>query len=400
MSFIIRRLMDVFYPSKTAIPVKVLGLDFAGKSTLLYGMKGVVDTTIPTIGFSVETTEVAITNGQRFRLSAWDVGGRCSIGYSHPLFRHYLIDDGTKGIIWVVDAADSERLVESIEALSEILREFGDVEQKLPVVILANKADKPNGMTLDYVRVAFSKVTSGYTVSMFKTVMNNDNFAMTGLSEALDWLRLAIEKQFGEETNIPTTSDGQLPDPGPLSMTLATKVDSWLKRAEADSPPDVFLEQFNTFALPEWDHYTHIRIAYVILTKHGRKEGKDLVFKGLEKYISVSPQTKKKSFHLTMTYFWIQIVHFGIRSMTPNLAYEPYYVPFSADPGVPATPDEFPRFLLTNPHVADGNLWSEYYSTDVMMSPNARKEMVLPDKKPLPNLITLDTNHKALKRNR
>ncbi|KAJ7022993.1 hypothetical protein C8F04DRAFT_198603 [Mycena alexandri] len=75
-----------------------------------------------------------------------------------------------------------------------------------------------------------------------------------------------------------------------------------------------------------------------------------------------------------MTYFWIQIVHFGIRS-TPPLIHS------DADSGLGARisepeesieHDDFPRFLLLNPFVAEGNLWADYYSKGVMMSVEAK----------------------------
>jgi len=79
-----------------------------------------------------------------------------------------------------------------------------------------------------------------------------------------------------------------------------------------------------------------------------------------------------------MTYFWIQVVHLGIRNTPP------------VSDSTKAALDEFARFLLVNPHVVDGNLWSDFYSKDVLMSPEAKTAMVLPDKKPLPNLVARD----------
>ena len=50
----------------------MLGLDAAGKTTILYRMKlGEVVTTIPTIGFNVETV-----NFKNINMVVWDVGGR------------------------------------------------------------------------------------------------------------------------------------------------------------------------------------------------------------------------------------------------------------------------------------------------------------------------------------
>lgn len=53
-----------------------LGLDAAGKTTLLYKLKlGEVVQTIPTIGFNVETIEF-----KGLQLTSWDVGGRVRAG--------------------------------------------------------------------------------------------------------------------------------------------------------------------------------------------------------------------------------------------------------------------------------------------------------------------------------
>jgi len=52
--------------------ILIVGLDGAGKTSILYKMKlGEVVTTIPTIGFNVETI-----NWKNLNITAWDVGGR------------------------------------------------------------------------------------------------------------------------------------------------------------------------------------------------------------------------------------------------------------------------------------------------------------------------------------
>jgi hypothetical protein len=100
-----------------------------------------------------------------------------------------------------------------------------------------------------------------------------------------------------------------------------------------------------------------------------RSAGKNLIFDGLEKYIAQSEQTRGRTFHVTLTYFWIQMVHFGISSMPPLegvsapdtssvqtlvAGEKPDDKPTSREDEKPN--DHFVRFLLTNPHLADGNL--------------------------------------------
>jgi hypothetical protein len=125
--------------------------------------------------------------------------------------------------------------------------------------------------------------------------------------------------------------------------------------------------------------------------------GKDLLFEGLSNYISntnKTTQTNTRTFHVTMTYFWLQVVHFGIRNVPENLA--PPSPPPAAASSSQATEVSYPssadffKFLLINPHLVDGSLWSDYYTKETMMSPEAKAGMVLPDKKPLPSLLGRD----------
>merc|ERR1719359_2330046 len=81
--------------------ITMIGLDAAGKSTILYKLKlGEVVNTIPTIGFNVETVQY-----KDIEFTVWDVGGQEKI---RPLWRHYY--NNNNGIIFVVDSADQERI--------------------------------------------------------------------------------------------------------------------------------------------------------------------------------------------------------------------------------------------------------------------------------------------------
>lgn len=55
---------------------------------------------------------------------------------------------------------------------------------------------------------------------------------------------------------------------------LSAKLENWLNRADTDlTTPEELLRQFYAFDLPSWDHYIHLRLAYTLLLKYGRKEG-------------------------------------------------------------------------------------------------------------------------------
>ncbi|KAL5541449.1 hypothetical protein UlMin_009159 [Ulmus minor] len=81
--------------AKKDMRILMVGLDAAGKTTILYKLKlGEIVTTIPTIGFNVETVEY-----KNISFTVWDVGGQDKI---RPLWRHYF--QNTQGLIFVVDS--------------------------------------------------------------------------------------------------------------------------------------------------------------------------------------------------------------------------------------------------------------------------------------------------------
>lgn len=95
------------------IGLSAVGLDAAGKTTILYKLKlGEIVTTIPTIGFNVETVEY-----KNICFTVWDVGGQDKI---RPLWRHYF--QNTQGLIFVVDSNDRERIVEAEKELQNMVR--------------------------------------------------------------------------------------------------------------------------------------------------------------------------------------------------------------------------------------------------------------------------------------
>jgi len=121
---------------KKQMRILMVGLDAAGKTTILYKLKlGEIVTTIPTIGFNVETVEY-----KNICFTVWDVGGQDKI---RPLWRHYF--QNTQGLIFVVDSNDRERITEAQEELQKMLQE--DELREATLLVFANKQDLPNAMT-------------------------------------------------------------------------------------------------------------------------------------------------------------------------------------------------------------------------------------------------------------
>lgn len=161
--------------------ILMVGLDAAGKTTILYKLKlGEIVTTIPTIGFNVETVEY-----KNICFTVWDVGGQDKI---RPLWRHYF--QNTQGLIFVVDSNDRERIQEAAEELQKMLQE--DELREAVLLVFANKQDLPNAM-------AISEMTDKLTLQNLRNrtwyVQATCATQGTGLYEGLDWLSNELSKR-------------------------------------------------------------------------------------------------------------------------------------------------------------------------------------------------------------
>ncbi|XP_017574003.1 ADP-ribosylation factor 4-like [Pygocentrus nattereri] len=166
---------------KKQMRILMVGLDAAGKTTILYKLKlGEIVTTIPTIGFNVETVEY-----KNICFTVWDVGGQDKI---RPLWRHYF--QNTQGLIFVVDSNDRERVAESAEELSKMLQE--DELREAVLLVFANKQDLPNAM-------AVSELTDKLGLQSLRSrtwyVQATCATQGTGLYEGLDWLSNELSKR-------------------------------------------------------------------------------------------------------------------------------------------------------------------------------------------------------------
>ena len=116
--------------------ILVLGLDNAGKTTILYKMQvGTVVSTIPTIGFNVETV-----SHKNVKFQVWDLGGQTSI---RPYWRCYY--PNTQAIIYVVDSSDVERIGTSSEEFHALLEE--EELKDAILLVFANKQDLPGALS-------------------------------------------------------------------------------------------------------------------------------------------------------------------------------------------------------------------------------------------------------------
>merc|ERR1712083_827558 len=159
----------------------MVGLDAAGKTTILYKLKlGEVVTTIPTIGFNVETVEY-----RNIKFTVWDVGGQDKI---RRLWRYYY--QGTQGLIFVVDTNDRDRAEDAREELMKMLNE--DEMRDAVLLVFANKQDLPNAMPAAEVteKLGLHNMRNRQWFIQSACATTGD-----GLYEGLDWLSRTLSSK-------------------------------------------------------------------------------------------------------------------------------------------------------------------------------------------------------------
>eukprot|EP00619_Florenciella_sp_RCC1007_P012280 CAMPEP_0205909892 /NCGR_PEP_ID=MMETSP1325-20131115/4139_1 /ASSEMBLY_ACC=CAM_ASM_000708 /TAXON_ID=236786 /ORGANISM="Florenciella sp., Strain RCC1007" /LENGTH=262 /DNA_ID=CAMNT_0053276219 /DNA_START=108 /DNA_END=896 /DNA_ORIENTATION=+ len=166
---------------KKEMRILMVGLDAAGKTTILYKLKlGEVVTTIPTIGFNVETVEY-----KNISFTVWDVGGQDKI---RPLWRHYY--QNTQGLIFVVDSNDRDRIDAARDEMHRMLNE--DELRESVLLVFANKQDLPNAMSAaemtDKLGLHGLRHRQWYIQACCATTGD-------GLYEGLDWLSATLSKK-------------------------------------------------------------------------------------------------------------------------------------------------------------------------------------------------------------
>lgn len=127
-------------PKDKQAHILLLGLDSAGKSTLLYRLKFAETlVTIPTIGFNVEM--VQLQSG--LALTVWDIGGQEKM---RTVWDCYC--ENAHGLVYVVDCSEGQkRLEDSRKEFKHILK--NEHIKNTPVVILANKQDLPGALSAE-----------------------------------------------------------------------------------------------------------------------------------------------------------------------------------------------------------------------------------------------------------
>ncbi|KAL0491224.1 ADP-ribosylation factor [Acrasis kona] len=167
-------LFKTLFNIEQELRILILGLDNAGKTTILFQLQvGEVVTTVPTIGFNVETITY---NNVKFQV--WDLGGQTNL---RPYWRCYY--GNTDAIIYVIDSTDTARIG---TAKKELFAMLDEKELKDAILLVfANKQDLPTAMKVEEIseKLSLSKIKNR-TWTIFKTSAQTGE----GLKEGLNFL--------------------------------------------------------------------------------------------------------------------------------------------------------------------------------------------------------------------
>jgi len=165
---------------KEELKLLILGLDNAGKTTILYKITmGEVVETAPTVGSNQEVFEY-----KNLKFALWDIGGQTSIRASWPEYF-----SSAKAVILVVDSTDYQRLEVSKEELHRICADEALKDSLL--LVLANKQDLTGCMTA-------ARISEGLRLTELRDrqwqIMACSALTGQGLSEGFDWLVTRLAK--------------------------------------------------------------------------------------------------------------------------------------------------------------------------------------------------------------
>ena len=129
MGFIFSKILDFFSRSRSNFKIIILGIQNAGKTTILYRLSlGQLVQTTPTIGSNVE--EISYNN---VKLQAWDLGGQES---TRSVWDVYFVN--TDAIIYVIDTHETN-YEESKKQFYKLLE--NEALKNTVILIYANKQD-------------------------------------------------------------------------------------------------------------------------------------------------------------------------------------------------------------------------------------------------------------------
>jgi small GTP-binding protein len=159
----------------------MLGLDAAGKTTILYKLRGgEIQYVIPAIGMNIEILTIS-----NLIIKVWDLGGADRIRLR---WRHFY--EEACALILVVDCSDFDRIEACIIELNGLLEE--ETLRGKPLLVFANKQDLTASLSTEALTALLGlNSIQGREWHIEGTIATQGK----GVGEGLDWLAQAIERR-------------------------------------------------------------------------------------------------------------------------------------------------------------------------------------------------------------
>ena len=167
-----------------------IGLDGSGKTTAFYKLKlGEMVTTIPTIGFGVQTMEF-----QNISFTVWDVNGGPLV---RPLWKNYY--QNTQILLYFIDSSDKARIDESAKEFEKAVSGIEEKSDDIFILIFGNKNDLSNAMGIEEIadKLKVNRLRQSYFMVSCCALTGD------GLDEPLKWVVSKLNKtkyEFDQET--------------------------------------------------------------------------------------------------------------------------------------------------------------------------------------------------------
>ncbi|KAJ7551423.1 hypothetical protein O6H91_06G014900 [Diphasiastrum complanatum] len=167
--------------SKAEFHVLILGIDKAGKTTLLEKLKTLYsdfeglppDRIVPTVGLNIGRIEA-----YKSKLIFWDLGGQLGL---RTIWEKYF--EEAHAVLYVIDAANQARFEDAKSALEKVLRH--EELKGAPILIFANKQDVEDASSAEEISRYLDLKELNEQLSMVQGVSAHDG---TGIKEGIMWL--------------------------------------------------------------------------------------------------------------------------------------------------------------------------------------------------------------------
>ncbi|KAI8069116.1 ADP-ribosylation factor family-domain-containing protein [Gilbertella persicaria] len=169
--------------------VLIIGLDNAGKTTLLERIKSIYmgiagldpDKIAPTVGLNIGKVNIKSS-----KINFWDLGGQKDL---QSIWERYYSE--CHAIVFVVDSTNPVRLDECRDTFEKMIT--NDAVEGVPILMVANKQDVSGALKVEEIKEVFNKIAMKLGARDSR-VLPVSALEGNGVEDAIDWLVLRLQR--------------------------------------------------------------------------------------------------------------------------------------------------------------------------------------------------------------